>query len=89
MFSHYALLGIQDDATDDQIKAGFKTQCLIWHPDKVINWAKTEEEQATCQQIFQLLEPAKEALLDHEKRATYDLQLKFSRHFIGTTHYAR
>lgn len=45
---YYALLGLQRDATPEEIKRAYKRQSLQMHPDKLAQKGKvvTEEDQA-------------------------------------------
>ena len=63
---HYDLLGIDPNATDDEIIKAYRKQALKYHPDKTLD-NKTEE-------WMKLLNKAKEVLLS-EKRCDYDEQL--------------
>lgn len=65
--NYYELLGVNENATKEEIKQAYKKQMKKWHPD--IN--KSEE----APQISMRLNDAKEILLDDEKRKNYDLSL--------------
>lgn len=66
--NYYELLGINSNATAEEIKSAYKTQMKKWHPD--IN----KDEQAVSMSIK--INEAKDVLLDEEKRKEYDLFLK-------------
>ena len=64
----YELLGVNEEASKDEIKQAYKMQMKKWHPD--IN--KSKEAPEISKKIIE----AKETLLDDDKRKRYDLSLK-------------
>jgi DnaJ family protein A protein 5 len=60
---YYELLGVQINATEDEIKKAYRKKALEWHPDK--NHHRIEE--ATTQ--FSFLQEAYEVLSDQNERA--------------------
>lgn len=62
--NYYELLGIKNNATEEEIKLAYKKQMKKWHPD--IN--KSEEAVGMSAKINE----AKEILLDEIKRRDYD-----------------
>lgn len=64
MTNFYEVLGLDQNASKDEIKASFRKQARELHPD--VNSAENAEEQ------FKELGKAYETLMDDEKRALYD-----------------
>eukprot|EP00548_Thalassiothrix_antarctica_P013770 CAMPEP_0194166812 /NCGR_PEP_ID=MMETSP0154-20130528/2319_1 /TAXON_ID=1049557 /ORGANISM="Thalassiothrix antarctica, Strain L6-D1" /LENGTH=675 /DNA_ID=CAMNT_0038877587 /DNA_START=57 /DNA_END=2084 /DNA_ORIENTATION=+ len=66
----YSLLGLERDASQDDIKKAYKKKSLLMHPDKIAQRGKvaTEEDQAR----FTRMKEAYEVLSDEHKRETYD-----------------
>ncbi len=65
--NYYELLGVKNDATEEEIKSAYKRQMKKWHPD--IN--KSDEAIGMSAKINE----AKEVLLDEDKRKDYDVYL--------------
>jgi DnaJ homolog subfamily A member 5 len=64
--SYYSLIGVERDATDDEIKRAYRRRALELHPDR--NYGN--EENATAQ--FAEIQAAYEVLSDPQERAWYD-----------------
>jgi len=63
---HYELLGVQRNATSDQIKAAYYSLAKTHHPDA------QQDSQKTA--VFGTMASAYETLMDEEKRYAYDLE---------------
>ncbi|MGM0759322.1 MAG: DnaJ domain-containing protein [Thermodesulfobacteriota bacterium] len=82
---YYALLGVNPDASAEEIKKAYRKQALKYHPDR--NPEHTQEAEAR----FKELTHAYAVLLNPEKRREYDRRRTFSRnygqeHRAGTGH---
>mmetsp|Transcript_27781 Transcript_27781/g.39754 ORF Transcript_27781/g.39754 Transcript_27781/m.39754 type:complete len:531 (-) Transcript_27781:8-1600(-) len=67
---YYELLGIDKDASQDDVKRAYKKQSLQMHPDKLAQRGMTVTE--VDQERFQKMKEAYEVLSDTHKRETYD-----------------
>ncbi|HYW30011.1 MAG TPA: molecular chaperone DnaJ [Gemmatimonas sp.] len=65
MADYYAVLGVERDAADDDIKKAYRRLAMQWHPDKN-NGAKEAEEK------FKTISEAYDVLRDPQKRAAFD-----------------
>ncbi|EGD79218.1 hypothetical protein PTSG_12963 [Salpingoeca rosetta] len=66
MKCHYEVLGVEQSATDDELKKAYRRMARQLHPDK----NRGNEEEATQQ--FQLVQAAYAVLSDPQERAWYD-----------------
>jgi DnaJ-class molecular chaperone len=74
--TYYELLGIDRNATEQQIRTSYKEIARVYHPDsnffsEIIDDAVDAEEIA----LFKKITSAYTTLLDRNKRAEYDLTL--------------
>jgi len=69
MASYYSILGIAQDASTEEIKKAYRKLSLKFHPDK-----NDGDEYFT--QMFKQVNAAYNTLIDTNKRATYDYQLR-------------
>ena len=66
MKCHYEVLGVAQDASDDELKKSYRKMALKWHPDKNLD----NMEQAKVE--FQFIQAAYDVLSDPQERAWYD-----------------
>lgn len=66
--NYYELLGVKQNASEEEIKKAYKAQMKIWHPD--INKSADASDMSTK------INAAKDVLLDVQKRREYDEHLK-------------
>ncbi|HEY8189635.1 MAG TPA: molecular chaperone DnaJ [Micavibrio sp.] len=62
---YYQLLGIERNASDDDIKKAFRTLAMKYHPDR-------NKDDATAEAKFKEINEAYDALKDPQKKAAYD-----------------
>lgn len=67
MTDYYQILGISDNASNDEIKKAFKTLAFKYHPDKNKGDKNSEEK-------FKLINEAYQILVDPDTRRAFDLQ---------------
>ena len=71
--NHYEVLGVEQTATEAEIKKAYRTLAKKYHPDKV----KDPAEKETAASIFMAIGRAQETLMDKDKRAMFDDELYF------------
>ncbi|RDA89975.1 hypothetical protein CP533_0859 [Ophiocordyceps camponoti-saundersi (nom. inval.)] len=69
----YAILGISETATEQQIRDAYKRAALKTHPDRV---ASDSPERPVRTRKFQLVNDAYYTLSDNKRRRDYDIQRK-------------
>ena len=68
---YYAILGLDKNATETQIKKAYKKLAVKYHPDKHSN--KSEAEKTKAEDKFKEISEAYQVLSDPEKKEMYDL----------------
>ena len=63
---YYKILGVNRNASDDELKKAYRKQALKWHPDRNKDNKKEAEEK------FKDISEAYEVLSDKDKRSVYD-----------------
>ena len=71
LMNYYDVLGVSQQATEEEIKRQYKKKALELHPDKV-GQNQTAEEAA----LFKTITKAHEVLMNPESRRLYDQKLK-------------
>ncbi|XP_015232960.1 PREDICTED: dnaJ homolog subfamily B member 6 isoform X1 [Cyprinodon variegatus] len=66
MVEYYQILGVQRNATQDDIKKAYRKLALKWHPDK------NPDNKEEAERRFKELSEAYEVLSDENKRSLYD-----------------
>ncbi|XP_031148713.1 dnaJ homolog subfamily B member 6b isoform X1 [Sander lucioperca] len=66
MLEYYQTLGVQKNATQEDIKKAYRKLALKWHPDK------NPDNKEEAEKRFKELSEAYEVLSDENKRSTYD-----------------
>ena len=62
---YYEVLGVNRDASEEDIKKAYRRQAMKWHPDRNPDNPKAEENFKECKEAY-------EVLTDSSKRAAYD-----------------
>lgn len=65
----YEILGLEKDATNDQIRKAYKVKSLKLHPDKVAQRGDMNREEAAAQ--YEIVQEAYGVLVNEEKRQKY------------------
>lgn len=73
MKNYYAILGLQADASDEQIKKAYRKKAAEWHPDK--------NQNPEAKEKFQEINEAYQALTNKDKQQTSDHYGGFSSQF--------
>ena len=73
---YYKLLGVKEDASQDEIKSKYKKLALKFHPDKQAN--KSEKEKKEAEAKFKEINEAYQVLSDETKRRQYDSGSSFN-----------
>lgn len=67
--NYYEILGLSNNATNDEIKTAYRTLCKKYHPD--VN------DAANAAAFFRLIQEAYDTLSKENSRLTYDNSLKY------------
>lgn len=68
----FEVLGVDEDATQDEVKRAFRALALQYHPDKVTESGDVKENE----ERFQEIQAAYDILRDEEKRKQYEREKK-------------
>ena len=68
---YYSILGVDKNASTDDIKKAYKKLCIKYHPDKSMN--ASEKERKDAEEKFKEINEANSVLSDEEKRKNYDM----------------
>ena len=63
---YYDILGVDKNATSDEIKKAYRKQALEWHPDK------HKDQKEAAEKRFKEINEAYQVLSDSQKRSAYD-----------------
>lgn len=67
---YYKILGLQNNASQDDIKKAFRKLSKEYHPDRFVN--ETEEKRKEAEERFKDINEANQVLSDPQKKARYD-----------------
>ena len=67
---YYEVLGVNKNATEEEIKKAYKKLAIKYHPDR--QSGKSDEEKKEAEEKFKQCAEAYEVLSDQNKRARYD-----------------
>ncbi|KAI4300980.1 hypothetical protein L6164_034303 [Bauhinia variegata] len=79
---HYKVLGLNRNASKEEIKAAFKKLAFEFHPDKHSQSSKAVKDNATLR--FKHVSEAYQVLMDDRKRADYNIRSR-----AGSSGYGR
>ena len=68
--NYYDILGVKQDASEDEIKKAYRKLSLQWHPDRHVG--DSEEDKKKAEDKFKEIAEAYSVLSDPDKRARYD-----------------
>lgn len=76
MPNYYEILGVERDATEEEIRTAYKRRVLEYHPDKNRHKQLTKKEIDTQRDLFLFVRIAREVLLNPTSRRLYDKNLE-------------
>merc|ERR1712228_170043 len=68
--NYYKILGVEKDATEKEIKKGFRKMAMKWHPDRFAT--KGDDEKESAEHKFKEIGEAYEVLKDPKLKQRYD-----------------
>src|SRR5579883_2467010 len=74
----YDLLGVQQTASGDEIRAKYHELARLFHPDRV-----PEKDKEIAHRVFVRINQAYSTLIDVERRQSYDQRLAAKRAAVG------
>ena len=72
MKDYYKILGVNENATEEEIQKPFRKLSLKWHPDRWVSG--TDEEKKKAEEMFKDISEAKDILTNPQKREQYDME---------------
>jgi curved DNA-binding protein CbpA len=75
IFDRYAFLGLETDASIDEIKAAIKAKRLENHPDRLVKAGK--EVKAAAERVLSGIAQCEELLLNPDRKAHFDAKLEW------------
>jgi curved DNA-binding protein CbpA len=70
--SHYAILGIEESATTEQVREAYFKMAKRWHSDRFAGMGVGDEVMAMVEDLFRRAGEAQKVLIDPEQRKSYD-----------------
>lgn len=67
---YYKILGLDRNASEDEIKKSYKKLAIQWHPDKFVN--ESEDKKKEAEEKFKDISEAYTVLSDPDKKRQYD-----------------